>query len=364
MDIGTAGLPLNDAGTGVYDRQTTGYWTLTALASLASFNYNIDLNYTGFTGVDTHSRIIERTNGGNLTLDGTHGTVTSPDITRTGLSGGISTTTTDFAIGKANAIITTQPFSYSGCNATFSVVVSGQPTITYQWQENRGSGFNNITNGGVYGGATSSSLTLTGATVSMNGYQYQCVITDGFGYVVTSNTATLTVSLPVVSFGYSYTSPITLNAASGTADLTDFPALISITDARLISTSNGGRVTNTNGYDIIFTDQSGNTLDNQIESYDPVAGQYIAWVRIPLLSHTATTTINMLYGNSAITTDPSVKTVWASNYKGVWHLNGTNYTDATPIGNNGTANATTSVAGKIAGGQSFNGSIFLYWCHY
>ena len=235
-------------------------------------------------------------------------------------------------------------------------MVSGQPTITYQWQENSGSGFNNITNGGIYSGATSSSLTLTGATVPMNGYQYQCVITDGFGYVVTSNIATLTVSLPVVSFGYSYTTALTLNAASGAADLTDFPALISITDARFKSTSNGGHITNTNGYDIIFTDQSGNTLDNQIESYDPVAGQYIAWVRIPLLSHTTTTTINILYGNSAITTDPSVKTVWASNYKGVWHLNGTNYTDATPIGNNGTANATTSVAGKIAGGQSFNGS--------
>ncbi|MGC1391256.1 MAG: DUF2341 domain-containing protein, partial [Bacteroidales bacterium] len=351
-DIGTAGLPL----TGVYDRQTEGYWTMTAIAPMATTNYDVNLNYTGFSGVDANSRIIKRTNGGNLFLDGTHGTVISPEITRTGLNG-ISTGTTDLAIGKANAVITTQPFPYSGCNATFSVVVSGQAPLSYQWQENNGGGFVNITNGGVYSGATSSSVTITGATVLMNGFQYRCIITDGFLYSVTSNSATLTVNPPpVVTLGYSYSRDIILNAASGSSDLTDFPALISITLPELKTIPNLGHVSNANGYDIIFTDQSGNKLDHQIESYDGLAGQFIGWVRIPILSHTASTTIKMLYGNSSVSVNPSLKSVWASNYKGVWHLNGTDYTDATSTGNNGTENATSNVAGRIAGGRSFNGS--------
>jgi len=46
-----------------------------------------NLNYTGFTGVYAGSRILRRDNGGNLTPDGTHGNVASPEITRTGLQG-------------------------------------------------------------------------------------------------------------------------------------------------------------------------------------------------------------------------------------------------------------------------------------
>ena len=358
-DIGTAGLPLNDAGTEIFDRQTTGYWTLTAVAPMASTDYTVNLNYSGFSGVDALARILKRTNGGNLTLNGTHGTVINPEITRTGLSG-ISTTTTDLAIGKPNPRFTTQPSNTSGCNATFSVVVSGKTPLIYQWQEDNGGGFSNILNGGIYSGATSSTLTISGATISMNGYLYRCIVTDALNYTATSNSASLTLTLPAVSFGYNYSTDITLNAASGTSDLTDFPVLISITTSpnrdRLRTIANGGHVSNASGYDIAFTDQNGNKLDHQIEYYDAVTGQYVSWVRIPLLSHTSTTTIKMLYGNAAVSTNPSVKTVWASNYKGVWHLNGTDYTDATINANNGTENATSNVTGKIAGARGFNGT--------
>ena len=40
---------------------------------------------------------------------------------------------------------------------------------------NTGSGFTNITNGGVYSGATTGSLLLTAAPSTFNGYQYRCV---------------------------------------------------------------------------------------------------------------------------------------------------------------------------------------------
>jgi hypothetical protein len=62
---------------------------------------------------------------------------------------------------------------------------------TYQWQVSTGGGpFTNIA------GATSSSLVLTGVTLSMNGNQYRCVVSGSLN----SNAATLTVNpLPVVA---------------------------------------------------------------------------------------------------------------------------------------------------------------------
>lgn len=355
-DIGTAGLPLNDGGNWIYDRQVSGYWRLVAASLLSSNNYNVNLNFSGFPDVDSRARILKRTTTGNLTLNGTHGTVSGSEITRTGLSG-ISTTNTDLAIGKPHPRITTHPSDFTGCSPVFTVAVSGSAPLSYQWQEDSGSGFHNISDGGIYSGTTSSSLTITGAPGIMAGWSYSCVVTDALGYSTTSNQATLNINLPAVMLGYMYMMDVILDPASGSADLTDFPALVSFTSPLLRTTANSGHVYNTNGYDIVFTDENGNRLDHQIESYSPTTGQYIAWVRIPVLSHTLSTTIKMLYGNSTISVNPSTTGVWTSSYKGVWHLNGTTFTsDATSNANNGTNNATSAVTGRIAGGRGFNGS--------
>src|SRR5690606_39007300 len=77
-------------------------------------------------------------------------------------------------------------------NTTF--VVSATNAVSYQWQVNTGSGFNNISNGGVYSGANLVTLTITGATPSMNGYTYRCVVTGSCAPTATSNSASLTVN--------------------------------------------------------------------------------------------------------------------------------------------------------------------------
>ena len=141
--------------------------------------------------------------------------------------------------------------------------------------------------------------------------------------------------------------------------LIDFPVLISLSPPQsdeLATIANGGRIYSNNGYDIIFTDANYNKLDHQVESYDPVTGALVAWVRLPILSNAVNTTVRILYSNDQVITNPSVETVWRSDYKGVWHLNGTDYTDATSTGNDGTNNNTWSVTGRIAGGRGFNGS--------
>jgi uncharacterized delta-60 repeat protein len=76
--------------------------------------------------------------------------------------------------------ITTQPMApvifCTGGNAQFSVIATN--ASTYQWQEKIGVGaFANITNAGIYGGATTNTLSLTGATITQNSNQYRCIIT-------------------------------------------------------------------------------------------------------------------------------------------------------------------------------------------
>ncbi len=83
----------------------------------------------------------------------------------------------------------------SGSNASFSISASGS-SLTYQWQENHGTGFNNISNGGVYNGTTTHTLNISGAPLIMNGYTYRVLISGSCGFTTTSAIATLSVSNP------------------------------------------------------------------------------------------------------------------------------------------------------------------------
>jgi len=82
-----------------------------------------------------------------------------------------------------------------GLNTSFSVTASGT-AVTYQWQENISGFWTNITNGGIYGGATTNTLTLTGVPPTYNGYQYRCVIVGTCTPSTNSNAASLTVTQP------------------------------------------------------------------------------------------------------------------------------------------------------------------------
>ncbi len=103
----------------------------------------------------------------------------------------------------ASLTITTQPTDVTACvggNASFTVAATGSG-IVYQWQVSTDGGttYNNVTNGGVYSGATSATLNITGLTAGLNGNRYRCVITSPCGNG-TSNSALLTVNtLPAIT---------------------------------------------------------------------------------------------------------------------------------------------------------------------
>ncbi len=120
---------------------------------------------------------------------------------------------------KIAPTITTQPQDVEvkeNETATFTVKVTGSEPLSYQWQQSAGNGtnWNNIS------GATSNSYTTDAATLEMNNYQYQCVVSNSAGSV-TSSAATLTVNAATVPVTGVSLTPASLSLFTGdTATLT------------------------------------------------------------------------------------------------------------------------------------------------
>jgi hypothetical protein len=102
-------------------------------------------------------------------------------------------------------IINTQPANAIICeggNTTYAVAVTG--TVTYQWQlsTNGGTTYTDITNGGIYSGATTAVLSLTGVPATANNNLYRCVISgncpsiNSLAVSLTVNTAPLITAQP------------------------------------------------------------------------------------------------------------------------------------------------------------------------
>jgi hypothetical protein len=114
-----------------------------------------------------------------------------------------SSSVTASGVVNATPSITVQPTNQTATtssSATFSITATGA-NLTYQWQEYI-STWNNINNGGVYSGATTSSLLITNPAFSMNGNKYRCVVSGCSPSATSDGNATLTVS---------YCTPVTTN---------------------------------------------------------------------------------------------------------------------------------------------------------
>ena len=68
------------------------------------------------------------------------------------------------------------PSIYNLCFGGNKKLAAGSSGTTYQWQENSGSGFVNITNGPNYASTTKQILSLTSLPTSFYGNQYRCLI--------------------------------------------------------------------------------------------------------------------------------------------------------------------------------------------
>jgi MSHA biogenesis protein MshQ len=139
---------------------------------------------------------------------------------------------------------------------------------------------------------------------------------------------------------------------------------------QLATQANGGFLKDTtNGFDFIFTSDSGGTmtLAYEAKNHNLTTGAAELWVNVPSVSSSVDTTIYLFYGNPSVTTDQSnVSGTWDANFITVYHfdfLSGTNTTmndskgnlsfapgDLMQAGTPGSAGEGTSTPNAIAGG--------------
>ena len=95
--------------------------------------------------------------------------------------------------------ITSQPANASttvGSTAKFTVAATGKATLSYQWQSRKNSDAAWANSG--LSTAKEATLVVT-ASAGLDGYQFRCAITDGYGKTTYSNAATLSVSLSITT---------------------------------------------------------------------------------------------------------------------------------------------------------------------
>ncbi len=121
-------------------------------------------------------------------------------VTQTIASGSISCESTRARLTvniNADPVITNQPGNRSVCeNGTVTFTVTASGASTYQWQMFSGGAWVDLTNTPPYSNTTANSLTITAASLPMNGNRYRVVASSAAATCsnTTSNDALLTVS--------------------------------------------------------------------------------------------------------------------------------------------------------------------------
>lgn len=242
---------------------------------------------------------------------------------------------------------------FTGESTTLSTTGSSG---TLQWQ----SSTDNVTFSDI-GGATSASYTTSALTQTT----YFRVTAASGDCTDVSNIITVNVQGRFLS-NYAFRKSIAIDKSkvAGSTALSEFPLLVSITDAELATTANGGNVYDTDagngtlGDDITFTDASGNELTQYREEYNDATGELVVWVKIPSLSATQDTEIFLYYGNCTGSGLPNLfnTNTWnndsnSDDYAAVWLMNDgtpTTVADATSNNRDGTGNGlAASTAGQI-----------------
>jgi uncharacterized repeat protein (TIGR01451 family) len=283
----------------------------------------------------------------------------SPQVNQISVSGGASA----YAAAADSTTIIAPPVAPTGLTAK-----AGNARVSLSWNSSAGASSYNVlrstTSTGSYAkiatGLTATTYTDTGVT---NGTTYYYVVQAVNAAGTSGNSSPVSgTPVAVISNGYAYRRAITIDHTKvPNTDQLNFPVLISGTYSYLATAANGGCVTNSNGYDIVFTsDAAGSSpLPYEREIYTASTGTVAFWVQVPDLSHTSDTVIYMFYGNSAVSSDQSNRTgTWDGNFKAVWHLpNGTILSGADSTSNavNGSNAGLSATAGLIDGAASGDG---------
>ncbi|MBL0147004.1 MAG: T9SS type A sorting domain-containing protein [Chitinophagaceae bacterium] len=172
-------------------------------SQIGTFTNPISFVATGNPGGTTVSFSPTTVTAGNPT------TVTLNN-TNTLAPGSYPITVTASATGAANVVrtltytitptagpsITTQPVAQticSGANASYTIAAATATAFQWQFSTDGGTNWSNVPAAAPYTGTTTATLTITGATATLNGYLYRCVASTQCGSS-NSNSALLTVN--------------------------------------------------------------------------------------------------------------------------------------------------------------------------
>jgi len=223
----------------------------------------------------------------------------------TNAAGSATTTAATLTVtgGNTTPAITTNPANVTvtaAATATFTAAASGSPTPTVQWQvsTNGGATFTNVS------GATSTTLSLTGTTVAMNGNEYRAVFTNAAGSATTT-AATLTVnSAPTIT-----TNPTNVTVTAGLTATFTAAASGSPTPTVQwqVSTNGGTSFTNVSGATSTTLSLTSTTVAMSANKYRAV------FTNAAGSATTTNATLTVNAGNTAptITTNPTNLTVTA-----------------------------------------------------
>lgn len=141
---------------------------------------------------------------------------------------------------------------------------------------------------------------------------------------------------------------ITIDRTKVAADQTSFPVLIKFSsDADLVSYARS------DGYDILFTSSDGVAkLSHEIESYNSITGELVAWVKLPSISSSFNTELYIYFGNPDASDQQNVASVWSNGYQAVYHLNNS-FADSKGS-YNGTNHGSLDATGMLGQGREFN----------
>jgi subtilisin-like proprotein convertase family protein len=234
-----------ETGVSYISAATCGISTPTPIGTVGFPNMHIILNLGGTTGTGATPLpagwTVLWSPPTGLSNPTSNPTAASPMTTTTytvmgTAPGGCQTTASKTIVVNQLPAVTTPPSNVTICengNTSFSIAATGA-SITYQWQVsiNGGGSYTNITNVAPYAGATTNTLTITGAPASFNNNLYRCVVSGTCPPNAISAAAKLTVNpLPVITV--SPVSPVcgglpgvngTLLTASGATTYTWSPA--------------------------------------------------------------------------------------------------------------------------------------------
>lgn len=162
--------------------------------------------------------------------------------------GSVNTTAATLIV-SSSITISTNPVDQTVCEATNTsfIVAAAGSGLLYQWEISvGGGGYTTLANGGVYSGATSATLVITGVPPSLNGNRYRCVVSNGACTPGVSTGALLTVNtFPAIN-----TQPQNLTVCEGagaTFSVAATTGVGSLSYQWQLSTNGGGTYNNITG---------------------------------------------------------------------------------------------------------------------